>query len=392
MLHRHPWLFACAAPALFGCAEDTTASEPDERCREIADDCLLRQRGCVIEADAPTCRACDAGMYPTAPLAACAPIPGTAITHDFGDQTLAPGQEIGSLCQSWILDNDTELFVNAVELDNGGGYHHSNWFFVPEHYEDWPTEPWVNCYSEGFDELQAALVGGVIYAQSTQTRFELQKFQAGAVVRVPPRMRIIGATHLLNYNPEPLTTNLKMTLHTLPPEEVRTRLVPAQLVYSDLAIPAAQRSLAGGVCDLDAAHRGLFGGAPLDLKIHYILPHYHALGDSFSVSVVGGPEDGRQLVELGAYTTDPYGYLFNPPIDLAGATGVKFACGWDNPRDEVVRWGIGDQEMCEGLMFIESEMAFSAQINETQSVETVGGLEYHTGECNVLAFPFDTEE
>lgn len=394
---RSSWPFALLPVLLVGCGDAGTPPDGalvDERCRAIADGCLMRQRGCAIDPDTDTagCRACPKGDYPTAPLGACAPLPGTTLSHDFGDFDLERGEEIGSLCQSWVLDNDTELFVNAVELENTGSYHHSNWFFVPEDYEDWPTTPWRGCYSEGFDELQAALVGGVLYAQSTQTRFELQKFQSGAVIRIPPRSRVIGATHLLNYNPESVTTNLKMHLHTLPPEDVTIRLVPAQLVYSDLAIPPLQRSLAGGECDLDAAHRSLFGGAPLDIKIHYVLPHYHALGDSFDLRVLGGPEDGRELVHLGAYTTDPYGFIFNPPIDLAGAQGLSFSCGWDNPRDEVIHWGIGDREMCEGLMFIESKMAFSAQVQQTEDVSTVNGLEYHSGQCNVLAFPFDTDK
>lgn len=395
---RASWIIAlsCVAPlAVAACADESGAPRGpivDERCEPIASSCLARQRGCVVDAEtgAPECLACDEGAYPTAPLGACAPLPGETLHHDFGDQTLGPGEEIGSMCQTWVLGNETELFVNAVELRNGGGYHHSNWFFVPEAFRDWPTGAWLGCYSDGFDEITAALAGGVLYAQSTQTRFELQKFQQGAVIRIPPHARIIGATHLLNFHPEALTTNLQMSLHVLRPEEVELRLVPAQFVYSDLAIPPLQRSLAGGDCDLDAASRELLDGKPLAMKIHYVLPHYHALGASFDLRIIGGPRDGESLVHLGAYSTDPYGFIFNPPVDLTGATGLHFECGWNNPRDEVIHWGIGDQEMCEALLFIESDIAFSGQVGQTTDITTEGGLEYHTGKCNVLAFPFDT--
>jgi len=385
--------------ALAACQDDSPAANDslawnfvDPRCEALAGECLHRQRGCWLdaEADAAVCRPCAPGHYPTGTYAGCEPIPGTVLHHDFGEWTLEPGEEIGSLCQSWILDNDDELFVNAVELANDGGYHHSNWFFVPEAFRDWTAEPWIHCYNDGFHELDAALAGGVIYAQSTQVRHELQKFQDGAVVRIPPRSRVIGATHLLNYNPQPLTTGLRMTIYALPPEDVTVRLVPAQFVYGDLAIPPEQRSYAGADCDLDGPHRNLFDGAPLDMKIHYFLAHYHDLGHGFDLRVLGGPEDGRRIVDLGAYSAEPMGFTFNPPIDLAGATGLSFGCAFDNPRDEVVRRGIGDQEMCDALLFVEAGMAFSAQVGETTTVETVDEMEHHSGPCGVAAFPFST--
>lgn len=386
--------------ALIACGDDASgpSAEPpfafdDPRCEAIAAECMHRQRGCWLDADAgeASCRVCPAGHHPAGAHAGCVATAGRVLSHDFGEITLDPGEEIGSVCQSWVLDNDEELFVNAVELTNGGGYHHSNWFFVPEDYKGWSTDPWYDCYNTGFHEIDAALAGGVIYAQSTQVRFELQKFSDGAVVRIPPRSRIIGATHLLNFHPEPLTTRLGMTLYALPPEDVAVRLVPAQFVYHDLAIPAAQVSYAGGTCDLDAAHRDLFD-APLAMKVHYALAHYHDLGHGFDLRVVGGPEDGRRLIDHGAYAAEPIGFAFNPPVDLAGATGLAFGCSFDNPRDEVVNRGIGDQEMCDALLFIEADMAFAASVGTTSTVETVGGIEHHSGHCGVTAFPFDTGE
>jgi len=304
---------------------------------------------------------------------------------------LDPAQEIGSLCQTWVLNNDEPLYINAVELENDGFYHHSNWFFVPEDHEGWTTEPWLNCYDEGFSEIAAALAGGVIYAQSTQVQFELQKFQDGAVIKIPARSRIIGATHLLNYTPDSVSTGLRMTLHALPTDEIQTKLTPAQLIYTALAIPPLSRSTAGATCDLEAEHQKLFK-TPLDMKVHYILPHYHAMGESFDVTIIGGPNDGMKLVDHGGYNAEPLGYLFDPPIDLKGATGLSFTCGFNNPRDEVVTWGIGDQEMCEALLFVESTMAFSAGVSETATIETIESIEAHSGTCNVSGFAFNADK
>lgn len=375
------------------CGDDGDAgpSKVDARCEPIIAGCMQRQSTCVIEDDAPTCAACPAGQFPARPSGACEDIPGLSLSHDFGLQTVTAGQEIGSLCQSWILDNDTELWVNAVEMSNDGFYHHSNWFFVPENHEDWPSEPWLNCYDEGFHEIGAALAGGVIYAQSTQVKFELQKFVPGAAVHIPPRSRIITVTHLLNYTNEQQTTGLRLTLHTLPRAEVTIPLTPAQLIYSDLEIPPETQSWFGATCDIDTAYRNTVG-RPLDAKLHYVLPHYHALGAGFEITIVGGPRDGEKIVDLGAYTNDPFGFAFDPPIDLTGATGLRWGCKFDNPTDEEVNWGIGDQEMCEGLLFLDSPMAFVGSTSETSERETVNGLSTFSGGCSVTGFPFTPSE
>ncbi len=55
-------------------------------------------------------------------------------------------------------------------------------------------------------------------------------------------------------------------------------------------------------------------------------------------------------------------------------------------------WGIGDQEMCEALLFVESTMAFSAGVSETSNIETINSIERHSGTCDVQAFAFDAEK
>src|SRR5215813_1287935 len=143
-------------------------------------------------------------------LASCgddAASPSLTYQHDFGTQTLAAGQEHNALCQSWTLGNATDLWVNAVTLDTGGGYHHSNWFFVHDNVFDGPDGAW-ECDSRGFNEVAAAISGGVLYAQSTQVRHEVQQFPPGVAVMVPAHSRIVGSTHLLNASPMPVTTDL----------------------------------------------------------------------------------------------------------------------------------------------------------------------------------------
>ena len=90
------------------------------------------------------------------------------------------------------------------------------------------------------------------------------------------------------------------------------------------------------------------------------------------------------------------GKTFDPPLDLTGATGFRYWCAYDNPRDEQVGWGIGDQEMCEVLGYADSGMLFDAWTARTQPGELVenvaerfGGhvpddVPVYSGPCSVL--------
>src|SRR5262245_33721797 len=74
---------------------------------------------------------------------------------------VAAGVEDEDTCQSWTLNNPTELWVNSVTENNNGAYHHANWFFVPDNEFVQPDGTW-RCSDAGFSELVAALLGGYL--------------------------------------------------------------------------------------------------------------------------------------------------------------------------------------------------------------------------------------
>src|SRR5687768_11655835 len=131
--------------------------------RRIGPILLIALLGCGGDDDGP-----PAGDPDGSPPAACDPMAeDCTYRHDFGVYEVAAGQEIDGLCQSWTLDNPTELWVSEVELDNDGAYHHGNWLFVPDDSFEVPDGAW-SCDDHEFDELIAAILGGVLFAQSTQ--------------------------------------------------------------------------------------------------------------------------------------------------------------------------------------------------------------------------------
>ena len=121
------------------------------------------------------------------------------------------------------------------------------------------------------------------------------------------------------------------------------------------------------------------------MTLYYALPHTHALGSRFFFEVVGGPDDGRSLLDVEGFNSEARGRLYDPPLDLTGATGLRFGCEFDNPRNASVGWGFGDQEMCEMLGFAEMDIFFESRVDEANAAGTDGDTRLFTGPCSTLA-------
>ncbi len=304
---------------------------------------------------------------------------------------VGPGVEDEDMCQSWTLDNDTELWVTAIEQSNGGAYHHANWFFVPDDTFELPDGPW-RCSAEGFDELTAAILGGYLFALSTQSPFERQEIPAGGAIRIPPRSRLIGASHLLNPTDQKVLTDMHVEIATVPPADVAASLAPGRIEYHDLQLDPRARSSFSTSCDVDAQYRETIG-VPWKYTLYYALTHYHALGVYAQLEIVGGPRDGEVVFRHDGYGEN-FGIAIDPPLDLAaaGATGLRYTCGFDNPRDDAVQWGIGDQEMCVIALQAHTDMGWQGDVARGKGAQTgvaPDGEVRYEGPCSIFGVPWD---
>jgi hypothetical protein len=332
--------------------------------------------------------AMDVSLAPDAGETALDPCVGTCISHGFGVIDVPAGSEADGVCLSWTLDNDEPLFVNAILSENDGMFHHSNWFWVPESQWNMPDGDW-SCSEQGFKELEAAVFGGVLFAQSTQVLSEDHRFLPGAAVRIGPRARIIAAAHLLNPTPTDVQTEMRITLDTIPQEEVSAELQPFRFTYFDLDIPAQSRAEHSSTCDLVDSFKRI-SDESFDLKLHYILPHYHGLGDRFRLEIAGGELDGEALYDEVNLYGHPQGRTFEEPISLGeiGAHGFRFLCGYNNTTDDNVGWGIGDQEMCVMLGFAESVVRYDLTIAQTDETGVnPEGTHTRSGPCSIVPIP-----
>ena len=278
--------------------------------------------------------------------------------------------------------------MNAVELEQDEQSHHSNWMFAPEANFDGPDGLWP-CADRGYDQLTAAVAGGVLYAQSTQATHEVQVFGAGTAIRIPRRSRILSSVHVLNTTGAPARGHMALTIYTLPRSEVTIALAPFHMEYHDLDIPAHGSVRYIAECAIGREFNEYRMGAPWMLRLHYSLPHTHSLGTRVFLQAIGGAHDGEMLLDVGAYNGEARGLLHDPPIDLSDVTSLRFGCEFENPRDENVGYGIGDQEMCEMLGFIETPLVFESRVSTAVPLAPDGTMPVSGGACETLLIPWD---
>lgn len=363
-----------------GSAASTGGASP---CSEVAiEGCLENQQSCVNDGSASHCEPCGNAQFADVD-GSCKALEGTPLTHDFADFSTDPGQEILSLCQSWTINNKDEIWVHAVELNQNVSEHHSNWTFVPDDLYPGMDGVWP-CDDRNYNQLSAALSGGVLYAQSTQAEHEVQYFANGAAIRIPPYSRIIGDVHVLNTTDHKVTGHAKLSIYSLPKEQVKVKLAPFHMTYEGLDIPAEATSRFYGSCDLDSAYMSA-ASIPFGMKIYYALPHTHKLASRFFFGIRGGQKDGQMLIDIAQYNGEPHGRSYNPEVDMPGANGLMFGCEYINNRPVNVKWGFGDQEMCEMLGFADSEVTFETRIKTADPDGSEGNIQKFTGACDTLS-------
>lgn len=282
-------------------------------------------------------------------------------SFEFGPYAVAPGQEINSQCVSATLHNEEPLYVNAVELTTGPGFHHSNWFWVPDNRFTGDDGTW-RCNDRDYDEVVAGLEGGVLFAQSTQATHEVQQFPPGAATIIPPHSRIVAGTHLLNTSDAMVSVSLTLTI--TPIAEPTKKLQPMSLVNRAISLPPQRKSRMTMDCDLDKAHRNV-AGVPATYSLYYALAHYHDLGRGLAIE---GVRDGTATTIFSTQNAvgDALGGTIAPAFSLDGFPTVRFYCDFDNPRATTVTWGVGDQEMCTFLAWTDSDYVWTGgAITET---------------------------
>ena len=355
-------------------------------CAAKMSECLGDQRACVADEGGKSahCELCPESEYASPESGSCTAIEGKKYGHDFAEFTSQPGEEVLGLCQSWTLNNDEEIWVNTVEMAQDEASHHSNWMYMPDTLFEGPDGVWP-CDERHYSQSAAVLQGGVLYAQSTQATKEVQRFPGHAAYRIPPHARVIGDVHLLNVTNQPITGHARLNIYGMPSDEVKIKLAPFHLSFETLDIPPHARSRTSAECLLEDQFQNVLS-SPVKMKVYYLLPHTHGLGTRFFIDVIGGPSDGKSVLDVLGPPGEARGRGYDPPFDLAGMKGLRFGCEFDNPRAEAVHWGFGDQEMCEVLGFAEMRAAFESIVDAPKAAGADGEVQLYSGPCATPLF------
>lgn len=313
----------------------------------------------------------------------------TNMEHTFPEYVVGSGEDNFGTCQSWSLNNEETLFVNAVHMTNDGAWHHSNWVFVPETSYAGEDGTW-DCESRGFSEVAGAAMngGGVFFAQSTQATDETQQFQPGVVLAIPPHSKVIGSVHLINTGTSPITTRLTFGINAIAESDVTVRLSPLSYDYMEgLVIPARTESSSSMTCDLGAGFRNVTHQEP-NFHIYYVLPHYHQLGTGMTLTVVGGPHDGEVIFENTSAIGDPLGEMLPEPFDMTGATGLRMTCRYDNPNSRDFYYANSiDGEMCLLLAYTDAPVTFGGLSSNPRMNGVNEGVTEYESDCGLLSLP-----
>ena len=291
--------------------------------------------------------------------------PNAPRTYSFGPYPLEPGKEITDSCVSITLDNDEPIYINEVELTTGPGFHHSNWFWVPQNQFAGEDGTW-SCNERHYSEAAAGLFGAVVFAQSTQALHEIQKFPAGAATKIPPRSKLVAGLHLLNPTDGVLAPKIELKVTPIAEADVTAELHGFAFQNQTIQLPPHARSRFTLECDLT---KGVgVDGKPFerpapDFRIYHVLAHYHELGAGMTFEAIRDSDGGAEMMfETQTRIGDGLAAVLDPPFDLTGHKKIRFACEFDNPRDTTVGWGVGDQEMCIVFAFTDSPQVWSGGV------------------------------
>lgn len=291
---------------------------------------------------------------------------------EFGPYDLAGGEEVTEDCVQITLHNETYIYINSVELTTGPGFHHSNWFYVPE--TTFAGEDGTyKCDDRNFNEPVAAIFGGVLFAQSTQAPHEVQKFPDGVVIKIPPHAKIVTQIHLLNPTDEALTVRPKIGVQPIAESEVTTLMAGISFQNQSLQLAPSSQSRFTTTCEIGQKHREIFGRDP-DFKIYYALAHYHELATKLTIEAVKDNGDAAMIYSTEHNVGDVLGGMLDPQFSMSGYTKLRMSCEFTNPRADTVRWGNGNGEMCVFLAFSDSTYNWGGGVND-ESIQPTRGAD-----------------
>lgn len=163
---------------------------------------------------------------------------------------------------------------------------------------------------------------------------------AGYAIRMPANMKLLTNSHYFNKTDKVRFGEVYCNLYTLPKNQVQQVLENGVLGNEDFTLPPNATTT--------IVTQELFDKTT---QIILMTPHYHRRGQSFTVQIVGGPNNGQTILESFDYQHPTVGYFVNTPLILHPGEGLKTIVTYKNDSGRSVRYGVTSEDEMNYLFY-----------------------------------------
>ncbi|AUX25434.1 hypothetical protein SOCEGT47_059810 [Sorangium cellulosum] len=267
-----------------------------------------------------------------------APAPGEGVQYRM-TSVIEPGQEI-ERCQLFVAPPEG-LNIQRDEVRYSGGSHHV--LLYATNYTEIPTETRRGVpidAAEVHDCKDGATadweVSGVISgSQSPEGNSLLGPLPEGVAVKVKPGTVLVMNTHYLNSSLDPMETDARINLYTIPDEEVKTEAGMLFHYNPIIRVPARGESSARMRCTTEQ-----------DIFVVRIQSHMHRRGVGYVANLVKSDDSTQELYAHDKWEQVPSGE-FDPVLEVKAGEALDYRCDYRNPEErDVVQGQTTRDEMC----------------------------------------------
>ncbi len=237
------------------------------------------------------------------------------------------------ICSYLSAPIDAPMWVNKTVGQQMTGGHHAAVFLAVSPSDEPPHE----CRDDEMSNFRFAAGAGGGGGQDTD-------LPDGVALKIEPGQQFVIQSHYINSTDAPMEVMDAVDLVEVDEGQVRERVDPFAIIYSELDIPAGAEGFeVRKLCRLEEP-----------INIYMLLGHTHDAGVLFEfIHHAGGldadlPRTLYRAIDGPLLRDNPEIKYFDPPIPFAADDVLEVVCRWDNPSDEALGW---PNEMCVALMY-----------------------------------------
>lgn len=254
--------------------------------------------------------------------------PERGLQMHLGPFDVNPGTE-RELFQYQIADNESELYVNRIEISMRTGSHH----FLLYDFDEGTFLPTVDAIRDLRDENDNINISTLVTMQNqvfvfgTQFRNTDYTFPEGVAMKVPAGKGFDLNSHYVNLSDETIVGELYMNMYEADAADVQHEAEFLFLNDQSFTLPANEET---------TLLKDYFFNETR--QVFMLSSHAHQRMTEYRIYILGGDRDG----ELVYFTNDwehPVIMNYDPPLELEAGEGLRAEAIYDNTTDEALRFG-----------------------------------------------------